>query len=286
MSISAKDSVGSRIRCLHLSGLIKDDPKILEDLVALQGVKVPADNRIIPCGEENPHELVFNKPIAKDIIEELLRRNKKTDIKDYEHFKKEIEGWWLEHPENANTPNWDIACIAEIDGIAGLILVEAKAHQDELSRETKGKSTGSEKSKANQKKIGEAIGKASEGLSDIKKGLQFDLSLSSPYQLSNRFAWAWKLASMKIPVVLVYLGFLNAKEMKKKPFRRHEDVEIRVREVCRASTKPDATVYVPDAAWSDDPLILAEGANLYSVIRSMELVIGKGRILSVNGVKY
>ncbi len=28
------------------------------------------------------------------------------------------------------------------------------------------------------------------------------------------FAWAWKLASLGVPVVLVYLGFLNAGEMK------------------------------------------------------------------------
>lgn len=31
--------------------------------------------------------------------------------------------------------------------------------------------------------------------------------------MSNRFAWAWKLATMEVPVVLVYLGFLNATEM-------------------------------------------------------------------------
>ena len=31
--------------------------------------------------------------------------------------------------------------------------------------------------------------------------------------MSNRFAWAWKLTELGIPVVLVYLGFLNANEM-------------------------------------------------------------------------
>jgi hypothetical protein len=35
----------------------------------------------------------------------------------------------------------------------------------------------------------------------------------APYQLANRIAWAWKLASMGVPVVLVYLGFLHATEM-------------------------------------------------------------------------
>jgi hypothetical protein len=41
----------------------------------------------------------------------------------------------------------------------------------------------------------------------------FKLSASSHYQLSNRFAFAWKVAKMGTPVVLVYLGFLDAQEM-------------------------------------------------------------------------
>jgi hypothetical protein len=41
----------------------------------------------------------------------------------------------------------------------------------------------------------------------------WNLSQDSHYQLANRFAWSWKLASMGIPVVLVYLGFLSASEV-------------------------------------------------------------------------
>ena len=33
------------------------------------------------------------------------------------------------------------------------------------------------------------------------------------YSLCNRVAWAWKLAQLGVPVVWVYLGFLNATEM-------------------------------------------------------------------------
>jgi hypothetical protein len=32
--------------------------------------------------------------------------------------------------------------------------------------------------------------------------------------MSNRFAWAWKLTELGVPVVLVYLGFLRAEEMR------------------------------------------------------------------------
>ena len=33
--------------------------------------------------------------------------------------------------------------------------------------------------------------------------------------MSNRFAWAWKLTELGVPVVLVYLGFLGCDDMAK-----------------------------------------------------------------------
>ncbi len=66
-------------------------------------------------------------------------------------------------------------------------------------------------SKRNHAQIGRAISEASLGLKDTMDG--WNLSRDSHYQLANRFAWAWKLASMGVPVVLVYLGFLGAAEM-------------------------------------------------------------------------
>ncbi len=50
--------------------------------------------------------------------------------------------------------------------------------------------------------------------------------------MSNRFAWAWKLADLGMPVVLVYLGFLRACEMsddKCKPFTDAADWETVVK---------------------------------------------------------
>jgi hypothetical protein len=40
------------------------------------------------------------------------------------------------------------------------------------------------------------------------------LSHGCSYQLANRIAWAWKLASAGVYVVLLYLGFLHCKEMR------------------------------------------------------------------------
>ena len=61
-------------------------------------------------------------------------------------------------------------------------------------------------------KIRSAIMEANADLERLT-GSVWRLSRDSHYQLSNRFAWSWKLASLQMPVVLVYLGFLNAYDM-------------------------------------------------------------------------
>ena len=114
--------------------------------------------------------------------------------------------WWLVHTRGANTPNWDLAVACKIDGQDGLVLVEAKAHNRELS--VRGKSLASKascNSKKNHEHIGRAIEEVRVALDSIEPGVR--ISRDSHYQLSNRVAFAWKLASLGIPTVLVYLGF-------------------------------------------------------------------------------
>jgi hypothetical protein len=59
--------------------------------------------------------------------------------------------------------------------------------------------------------------------------------------MSNRFAWAWKLADLRIPVILIYLGFLNAQEMsdKSKPFVDHADWEYAVKRHSQSLFAPE-----------------------------------------------
>lgn len=57
----------------------------------------------------------------------------------------------------------------------------------------------------NHARIGEAIAEADRALNALLPG--FTLSRDRNYQLSNRLAFIWKLASLGIPTVLVYLGF-------------------------------------------------------------------------------
>jgi hypothetical protein len=164
--------------------------------------------------------------------------------------------WWLERRRRANTPNWDIACTATMDGQEGLILVEAKAHSGDL----KIKDRCSSRNPDNQASIGAAIQEASEALDAIVPG--WKLSKDSHYQLANRFAWAWKIASLGIPVVLAYLGFLRAEEMRDQgePFADPAAWEDLVKERSRG--------IVPEAVW--DRRLMIQGTPLWVLIRSVE----------------
>jgi hypothetical protein len=120
----------------------------------------------------------------------------------------QLRKWWLAHERGANTPNWDIAVSCEIEGQPGLILVEAKANVPELSPARKAfDANASTASKENHERIAAAIADACSALHQL--GAPTKISRDTHYQLSNRVAFAWKLASLGVPTVLVYLGFLG-----------------------------------------------------------------------------
>lgn len=125
--------------------------------------------------------------------------------------------WWLpSNRQNARTPNFDIASTCMVGGAPGLLLIEAKAHALELINEIGGrrlKADASER-KASHITIGAAIDSARIGLA-AATGLSWGISRDSHYQMSNRFAWAWKLTELGVPVVLIYLGFIRAYDMSK-----------------------------------------------------------------------
>ena len=116
-----------------------------------------------------------------------------------------LAGWWLAH-QGGNTPNWDIAVGCRIDERPGLLLVEAKANWAELSTAGKQlKPNASRKSWENHKRIGAAIGEACDAWQQIHP--RVTIARDSHYQLANRLAWTWRLVTLGIPVVLLYLGF-------------------------------------------------------------------------------
>ena len=128
-------------------------------------------------------------------------------------IQRQLQAWWLAVPRGANAPNWDIASTCKIRGEPGLLLVEAKAHSNELDPD--GKSLGLDASRnsiKNHEQIDLAIAEAAAQF-QLVTGKPWDISRDHHYQLSNRFAWSWKLASLGRPVVLLYLGFLNSHDM-------------------------------------------------------------------------
>lgn len=189
-----KDTRGSRPRCVLLTnGDSVDVAGRLTRLVDHPDVFISPDDKWMPLGKHSVQEARLDKALTPQAVREQLL------------------DWWLVHRRGANTPNWDIASTCRISDRPGLLLVEAKAHEAELS--PSGKSTpGSPNSRANHRRIGFAIDEARKAF-QVSTGKSWGLSRDTHYQLSNRFAWSWKLASLRIPVVLVYLGFLNAEDM-------------------------------------------------------------------------
>ena len=205
-----KDNRGSRPRCVLLvDGDGKEVADRLTRLVDIDEVVIDHSDRWMPYGKPVRKDGSWDNTPAKeaklDDLASLLPRN----IKRQQEIKEQLRCWWLAAKGRANTPNWDIASTCTIKGKPGLLLVEAKAHVSELCpKPDKCSSTNPE----NRAQICRAIAQANEAFQSAT-GEKWGLSRDHHYQLSNRFAWSWKLASLDIPVVLVYLGFLNAQDM-------------------------------------------------------------------------
>ncbi|UCH50463.1 MAG: hypothetical protein JSV54_05435 [Chloroflexota bacterium] len=194
-----------------------------------------------------------------------LRQSREVRIECEKGFLKAgeseaLKAWWLVNRRGANTPNWDIASACMINGAKGLILVEAKAHDKGFSPKGKHK-PATPNGQENHKRIGGAIQQANDGLNKVVPG--WSLSRDTHYQLCNRFAWAWKLASLGIPTILIYLGFLNATEMSHQgqPFTNAADWECCIRSHAKG--------IVPEYAW--ERKLDIGGTPLWFLVRTLEL---------------
>ena len=192
----ATESAYRRSRKHVLDWLQEDKDEFLASLngsIELTGARVTADDLWMPGGYSQPRE-------AR--LDDLDDRWLPPDVRDA------IAEWWLVHQERANTPNWDLLATCSFSDRRGLVLVEAKAHRNELKTAGKAlKSKPSDKSKENNTQIGAAIREACDGVNVQWPG--FSISRDSHYQLSNRMAFGWKLASLGVPTVLLYLGFIG-----------------------------------------------------------------------------
>ena len=202
---------GSRPRCILLmDGGREEVAGRLARLVGLESdVIIGGGDRWMPRGKPVQREdNSWDKTPAREARLGGLTALFAPDERCRRELGDQLRKWWLSVSRVANTPNWDIASTCTIKGQRGLLLVEAKAHSAELG-ESGSFSSGNP---GNRERIRLAITEATAGL-QVATGGPWKLLPDSHYQLSNRFAWSWKLASLGIPVVLLYLGFLNAEEM-------------------------------------------------------------------------
>ncbi|HXS19814.1 MAG TPA: hypothetical protein VN735_01220 [Steroidobacteraceae bacterium] len=192
ITFRAREFKGSRLRCLLLTSQVAPDVSTFLTLLVAPHASVPIDGRWAPRGFLEPDEAKLGE--SPGFLPEADRDT--------------LTRWWLARSSRANTPNWDIVSTCRIGDRAGLILVEAKAHQGEFADDRCGATN-----EDNYRQIEGALLQAETAWNTMIPG--FALSAGSHYQLGNRFAFAWKLATMGTPVVLVYLGFLNAGEMER-----------------------------------------------------------------------
>jgi hypothetical protein len=188
---------GSRMHVLDwvegLAGPFRDG---LNSLIATTGAKV------LPSAKWMPYSST-----------EIGRREARLMMDDGlldEVRQGALRAWWLAGADpRGNEPAWDLAATAVWpDGREGLILVDATAHASELS--AVGKEVpprDAPRRRENHESIGDAIAEARAALGGAAAGI--NISRDRHYHLSSRIAFAWKLARLGTPVVLVSLGFIG-----------------------------------------------------------------------------
>ena len=241
-----KDRRGSRPRCVLLTdGSPEEVAGRLTQIICRPEIEVSPGDQWQPQGSCDVREAELDKALEGGAV--LLP----------EAMREDLRKWWLaEGGGRSRTPSWDIASTCTVLGRKALLLVEAKAHANEVSKQNR---CGAKP--ANRKRIESALEEANTGLSELTGG-SWELSAEHHYQLSNRFAWSWKLAKFRVPVVLLYLGFRNAVEMADKgaPFGSDDDWRNTLLDYCKGAM--DA------ACW--ERMLEVEGTPLLPLMRTVE----------------
>jgi hypothetical protein len=238
-----RDFKGSRLRCLLITSLANSEVANFFQSVVGEHASVGREEAWAPRGFLAPDEAKLGE--TSGFLSQVEQ--------------DEVTRWWLARPGRANTPNWDLLSNCRMGEKHGLIMVEAKAHEGEFSDGGCGATD-----EGNTRQIRTAIEEASRGLNELKPG--FALSAERHYQLSNRFAFAWKLAKMGVPVVLVYLGFLDSQDMASNGrilFKSHTQ--------WRNCVKTKSKGIIPSDVW--DTTLSVDGIPLTMLIRSAEVKI-------------
>ena len=218
----------------------------LREMLQPVAVNVPDQPAFVPIGYGNPTEAqLHNAELPFEVLHPV---------------QAQLRDWWLAYPIGAKTPNWDLVVECEVEGRPGLVLVEAKANQAELKTDGKTEPDDPDtRSGENHRRIRSAIAAAQLGLAEA--GAQTRIDVRSHYQLVNRIAFTWKLATLGIPTILVYLGFTGDTGIWDvgRPFSSHDE--------WRSVLLGHAAQVAPESLW--DPRIGLDQAPMWMLIRSL-----------------
>ena len=167
----------------------------------------------------------------------------------------------------ARMPIFDLMSTLENDG---MLLVSAAAHIGELNSDH-----SHQREKTILPQIKRALEEASAGWNQMltahadsfgfKLSHRVKLSTDSHYRLSWHFALAWKLAQLGVPVVLLYLGFLDATELEPDGRLTFTDHAMWEKCVFEKTSKP-----LPEEIW-DAEFQVPNGAKISVLRRTMLL---------------
>lgn len=234
--LPARDRVGSRPRCLLLThGARQRVADRLTELVA-PAASVSASDVWCPDGFHRPREVTL---VGCD--ERLLDRA----------HQLALARWWIGargeelvmgkrtaaglRATRRTLPTWDLASTARAGRARVLMLGAATAHLGELVRRAR-----TRRPRTNQGTIGPALAEATRGLDAVTPGWNLT---RAPRPLAHQLAWAWKLASLGVPVMVVYVGFLHVSEAET------EHAWCPERESWSVDLRSHLTHVVPAGAW-------------------------------------
>jgi hypothetical protein len=183
-----------------------DYPAPLQPLLAPHGITVSALDAHRPIGGAAPQEWELPRFCRTYCSGWIVEAPGDADVWD-----SMLTAWWLRHrePRRGKLPTWDLISTCQIKTRKGLPLVEAKAHETELSAKGKTiKASATDRSKDNHEQIALCIKRARKAMRQHVDD-RISISVQRHYQLSNRLTWAWRLAEHELHVALLYLGFVG-----------------------------------------------------------------------------
>lgn len=169
----------------------------LNNLMQMPDVKIGPEDWWCPDHDQHPKECQTGE-LPQGVLTESIQ--------------KKVHLWWLPQGQERNTPNWDFISSATIAEKSGLVIMEAKSHRHEFDTGAKRLNKGASiQSQQNHRHIQQAIAQANNDLQSRYPAIH--ITIDRHYQLANRIAYVWKFATLGIPVVLIFLGFIKDTEM-------------------------------------------------------------------------